>query len=213
MGQRVRQMTAGPARPTLSDVAMAAGVSKATAARAVGGYGQVSPEARRRVAAAVSELRYRPNRRARSMTSRWTRTIGVVVGDIQLPYFATAVRAIDDVAQAAGWEVILANTNEDLARERTVVRMLHEERVDGLIVAPASSEEDDHLQELVDLDVPIVLLDRRAMHLDVDAVVTDNELAMARAVKLLARLGHERIGIVGSTGWTTLPIPIHLDRD
>jgi LacI family transcriptional regulator len=165
-----------------------------------------------RVAAAANELRYRPNRRARSMTSRWTRTIGVVVGDIQLPFFATTVRAIDDAAQAAGWEVILANTNEDLARERAVVRVLHEERVDGLIIAAASSEDDGHLQELVDLEVPIVLLDRRTMHLEVDAVITDNRAAMSRAVELLVRLGHQRIGIVGNTGWTPLPIPAHLER-
>jgi LacI family transcriptional regulator len=172
----------------------------------------VSEEVRERVAAAAAELRYRPNRRARSMKSRWTRTIGVVVGDIQLPYFGAAVRAIADAAQTAGSEVILANTNEDPSRERAVVQMLHEERVDGLIIAPASSEEDDHLRELADLGVPIVLLDRRTMHLDVDAVVTDNSQAMARAVGLLARLGHERIGIIVDASPIPSPTPVHLDR-
>ena len=145
------------------------------------------------------------------MTSRWTRTIGVVVGDIQLPFFATIVRAMDDAAQAAGWEVILANTNEDIARERAVVRVLHEERVDGLIIASASSEDDDHLTELVDLGTPVFLLDRRTMHLEVDALVTDNRAAMRRAVELLVRLGHWRVGIVGNTGWTPLPIPAHME--
>lgn len=205
----------GPGGPTIHDVASAAGVSKATAARALGGYGQVSEGARARVTAAASKLHYRPNRRARSMTSRWTRTIGVVVGDIQLPFFATTVRAIDDAAQAAGWEMVLANTNEDLGRERAVVRVLHEERVDGLIIATASSEEGGHLRELVDLKVPVVLLDRRTQGLDVDAVVTDNRAAMSRAVKLLVRLGHRRIAIVGTTGWTPLPVlarPGHLSR-
>ena len=201
-----------PGGPTIHDVAIAAGVSKATAARALGGYGQVSDEVRARVAAAAAGLDYRPNRRAQSITSGRTRAIGVVVGDIQLPFFATAVRAIADAAQSAGWEVVLANTNEDLARERAEVRVLYEERVDGLIVAPASSEDADHLQELRDLDVPIVLLDRRSRSLEVDAVVTDNAAAVSRAVGLLARLGHERIGIVGTTGWTKLPIPVNTDR-
>jgi LacI family transcriptional regulator len=192
--------------PTILDVAAAAGVSKSTAARALGGYGPVSDEVRERVAAAAANLSYRPNRVARSMTSGRTRTIGVVVGDIQLPFFAGAVRAIADVVQAEGWEVVLATTNEDLGRERTAVRVLFEKRVDGLIVAPASSESGEHLIQLSERGLPIVLLDRRVLGLRADVVVVDNVPAVENAVGYLAFLGHERIAIVGNTGLTSLPI-------
>lgn len=186
--------------PTILDVAAAANVSKATAARALGGYGAVSQQVRRRVADAASALEYRPNRLARSMKSGQSRTIGVVVGDIQQPFFAGAVRGITEVAQTQGWEVLLANTDEDLARERNAVRMLFEKRVDGLIVAPASSQDGGHLQALVQRGLPVVTLDRRAPAVEADSVVIDNKLAVGRAVDYLVRLGHRRIAIVGTTG-------------
>ncbi len=102
-------------RPTVEVVAGAARASRSRASvppRAGAGPDAAQPSTRLPRAAggpatAQTELRHRPNRRARSMTSRWTRTIGVVVGDIQLPFFATIVRAMDDAAQAAGWEVNL----------------------------------------------------------------------------------------------------------
>ncbi len=198
--------------PTVADVAAAAHVSKATAARVLGGYGPVSDEVRLRVVAAAEALGYRPNRLARSMSSGRTRTIGVVVGDIQLPFFAGAVRGITDIVQAEGWEVVLANTNEDPSHERNAVRVMFEKRVDGLIVAPASSEEGDHLNQLVNRGLPVVLLDRRARGVAADAVVVDSEAAVERAVRYLAHLGHERIAVVGNTGPTALPIGLERAR-
>ena len=94
-----------PDHPTLDDVARMAGVSRATAARALGGYGSASPVARERVLAAAAELRYRPNALARSMKSGTTRTLGVVISDIELAFFAQAVRGIADAARSEDFEV------------------------------------------------------------------------------------------------------------
>src|SRR5690349_3291334 len=133
---------------TVADVAKAAQVSKAQAARALGNYGAVSDEVRERVLAAAEELSYRPNELARSMNTGKSHTIGVVVGDIENPHFGLVTRGITDVAKKSGYNVILTNTDEDLASEIDAVRVLRDKRVDGLIVAPASSTETAHLKQV-----------------------------------------------------------------
>ncbi len=182
--------------PTLTDVAAAAGVSRATAARALGGYGSVSDDARALVVDAAASLGYHPNTLARSMITGTTQTIGVVVADIELSFFARAVRGIADAAKAEGFEVILANSDEDLAMERAAIGVLLEKRVDGLIVAPAAPHDAGHLAELVRRRIPLVLLDRGAPGIATDAVVVDNVRAVHNAVSHLVRLGHRRIAIV-----------------
>lgn len=101
-------------QPTVSDVARAAGVSRATAARVLGGYGYAGSEARELVLDAAKRLAYQPNQLARSMATGRTKTIGVVVADIENLYFARAIRAITDTANANGFDVVLANTDENV---------------------------------------------------------------------------------------------------
>ncbi len=181
---------------TLDDVARAAGVSRATAARALGGYGSASAGARERVLAAAAALRYRPNALARSMKSGTTRTLGVVVSDIQLAFFAEAVRGIADAARKEDFVVILANTDEDLALERAAIEVFVDKRVDGLIVSPAEPGSAEHLAEVQERGIPIVLFDRGAPGVRCDVVVVDNHRAAKNAVRHLIRLGHRRIAIV-----------------
>src|ERR1700761_6018168 len=120
-----------PRRPaTVHDVARAAKVSKATAARALGRYGSVSDRVKAQVLAAAEALGYRPNELARSMTTRRSGTIGVIVGDIENPFFSLAVRGISDGAKARGFNVILANSGEELAEEKAAVEVLFRKQVD-----------------------------------------------------------------------------------
>jgi LacI family transcriptional regulator len=181
---------------TLDDVARAAGVSRATAARVLGGYGSASEDARTRVLVAANDLRYRPNALARSMKSGTTGTIGVVVSDIQLAFFSQAVRGVADAAHAEGFEVILANTDEDLEAERAAVGVMVDKRVDGLIVVPSVPGESAHLQDAQDRGIPVVLLDRGSPGFACDVVVVDNHRAARNAVGHLVRLGHRRIAVV-----------------
>lgn len=185
-----------PEHATLDDVAHAAGVSRATAARVLGGYGSASAVARERVLAAAQALRYRPNAVARSMKSGSTATLGVVISDIQLAFFAQAVRGIADAAHAEGFEVILANTDEEAAAERAAVGVLIDKRVDGLIVVPTVPGQAAHLQDAQDRGIPVVLLDRGSPGIRCDVVVVDNQRAGRNAVRHLVRLGHRRVAIV-----------------
>ncbi len=177
-----------------------AGVSKSTAARALANYGSASPAVRARVAAAALQLTYRRNSLARSMITGSTHTIGLVVADIENPYFARSARGIADTAHAAGYEVLLANSDEDPATERAAVRTLFEKRVDGLIVAPASTTEVPHFVELATHGVPVVQLDRAVHDVPADAVVVNNEEAAENAIRHLLDLGHRRIALLTSQG-------------
>jgi LacI family transcriptional regulator len=182
--------------PTIPDVAERAGVSPATAARALGEYGTVSASTRERVLAAAHELGYRPNAVAKSMITGRTNTIGVIVADIENVFFARAVRGITDAARTEGFEVVLTNTDEDSASERAAMKTLLDKRVDGVIIAPASAHDHDHLDSARRSGLPVTLLDRTLPDLALDTVVADNRAAAARVIRHLTAAGHRRIGMV-----------------
>lgn len=186
-------------QPTVADVARAAGVSRATAARVLGGYGYAGSEARELVLEAAKRLAYQPNQLARSMATGRSKTIGVVVADIENLYFARAIRAITDTANANGFDVVLANTDEDVELERSALRVMLAKRVDGLIISPASSVEVDHLVEARNMGCPFVLLDRRVPALNADTVAIDNFRAAHEAVSSFTEQGHRRIALVSNS--------------
>jgi LacI family transcriptional regulator len=186
---------------TLLDVAALAGVSIATAARALGGYGSVSPAALQRVLGAAAQIGYRPNGLARSMITGQTHSIGAVLADIENPFFYGVLRGISDTARSNGFDVLLANTDEDSANERTAVAALFERRVEGLILCPVESHDDAQLRSIVQMGVPVVVIDRPAPGIQVDTVGLDNRRAGREVTTYLLGLGHRRIGIV--TGGAT----------
>jgi LacI family transcriptional regulator len=183
---------------TVADVAKAAQVSKAQAARALGNYGAVSDDVRTRVLAAAEELSYRPNELARSMNTGKSNTIGVVVGDIENPHFGLATRGITDAAKKRGYNVILINTDEELTAEIEAVQVLLDKRVDGLIVAPASSVETEHLQRVHESGRPLVLLDRKAEGLDVETIAVSMTGISYESTRYLLQAGHRRIAFVST---------------
>ncbi|MBB6402897.1 LacI family DNA-binding transcriptional regulator [Arthrobacter sp. AZCC_0090] len=183
---------------TVADVAKAAQVSKAQAARALGNYGAVSEEVRGRVLAAAEELSYRPNELARSMNTGKSNTIGVVVGDIENPHFGLATRGITDTAKKSGYNVILINTDEELTAEIEAVHVLLDKRVDGLIVAPASSVETEHLRYVHETGRPLVLLDRKAERLDVETIAVSMAEISYESTRYLLEAGHRRIAFIST---------------
>jgi LacI family transcriptional regulator len=183
-------------KATLADVARSAGVSTATAARALGGYGSVSGAARQRVTEAAEALGYQRNELAATMITGRSNTVGLVVADIENPFFAAAARGVSDVARAAGYEVVLVNTDEDVVTERSAVQVLFSKRVDGVIVAPASPVDVEHLAATQRAGCPVVLLDRQVEGLEADVVLVDNLGASSDVTQRLLAAGHERIAMV-----------------
>jgi LacI family transcriptional regulator len=197
----VRERSQPPAatsqsRPTVDDVAAAAGVSRATAARVLGGYGRVSQATRNRVRQLADELGYTPNRLAQGMAAGRTQTLGFVSADMQNPFFGQTMRGFTDVARTQGYDVIIANSEEDPKLERRAVQTLLERRVDGMLVAPTELQQAAHLDDVVASGVPIVLVDRSVRGLATDSVLIDNVSAARGAVTHLIERGHRRIGVV-----------------
>ena len=181
---------------TIIEVAERAGVSTATAGRVLGGYGYASEALRKRVHAAAAALDYRANHLAKGLITGRTQTIGVVTGDIESPFYASAVRGIGDVARSRGFGVVVTNSDENGQLERDSVQLLLEKQVDGLIVSPSDLEGSVHLHNAVAGGCPVVQIDRVARGLAADSVTVDNLGAARRCIERLLASGHTRIGMV-----------------
>lgn len=187
--------------PTIIDVAREAGVSRATASRALSRYGRIAPATVESVESAARRIGYRPNTIAQSMRAGKTQTIGLVMlADMTNAFFARATKAIVTSAKEAGYQVLVANTDEDPAVEEQAVETLLQMRVDGLIVVPSTSDEHGHLTPEHIGDTPVVLVDRRLDDLSLSSVTTDDRLGAAQAVHHAVERGHHRLGFVIAVG-------------
>ncbi|MFF7314252.1 substrate-binding domain-containing protein [Streptomyces sp. NPDC008137] len=193
---------------TMADVARSAGVSVATVSHVLNGTRPVLPHTRQAVLDAVEELGYTTNTLARSLVTSRTRSIGLAVSAISNPYFTEILQGVEAGALEHGYSLLIADPHDDPEHERKVVRLLHERRVDGMIVAP-SADPRGLLAYLERHDVPAVFLDRLV---DApadggprfDQVCADNAEPTSRLVTHLAVLGHRRIGLVaGRPGFST----------
>jgi LacI family transcriptional regulator len=184
-----------PDRPaTLRDVATAAGVHPATASRALNPETRilVSEDTARRVIAAAERLGYRPNPVARSLRTRRSHTVGVLIPDLNNPLFPPIVRGLEDKLSAAGYVALLGNTDADASRERVLFEQMRARHVDGFVLATATLH-DRLLAEAAAAEVPVVLMNRLAQDYSFPSVSVDNEQGARMAVTHLARLGHTRI--------------------
>lgn len=182
---------------SIHDVAERAGVSAATVSHVLNATRFVSDKTRNRVLTAINDLGYIPSAAARSLRSRRTRTLALVVSDIENPYFTEVVRAAERRAAEAGYTMVLGNTDEALDRERTVLRALLEQRVDGILLAPVSGiNEMDHLRQVQERGVPLVLLNRRLAEIPAPSVTADNATGSYELTKYAIAQGHRRIGVI-----------------
>ncbi len=141
------------------------------------------------------ELGYRPSGVARSLKLRTTRTFGLIVTDIENPFFPQLVRAVEDAAHAAGYAVLLCNAADDSAREIAYLDLLVERRVDGVVIA-ASSLSARHRRWLAAPPLPVVLVNATVPGVILPAIASDNEAGGRLAAEHLLRLGHRRIGVL-----------------
>jgi LacI family transcriptional regulator len=180
--------------PTLRDVAAAAGVHPATASRALNPETRllVSEETARRVIAAAAAMGYRPNPVARSLRTRRSHSVGVLIPDLNNPIFPPIVRGLEDKLAAAGYVALLGNTDADASRERRLFEQMRARHVDGFVLATATLH-DRLLAEAAAAELPVVLMNRLAPDYSFPSVSVDNEQGSRMAVTHLARLGHTRI--------------------
>ncbi|WP_405578678.1 LacI family DNA-binding transcriptional regulator [Streptomyces sp. NBC_01190] len=185
-------------RPTMKDVARAAGVSPMTVSRVVSGEAGVSPGTVARVERAVRELGYQRNDNARSLRQKnlGTSTIGLVVDDLANPFYALMARSVEDEAHRRGYLVLVGSTNDEPRREREVIAAFTARQVDGLVIVPTIGDH-DFLRRPMEGGTRVVCVDRPAKGLAVDSVTVDNRAGAERGVAHLLGHGHTRIAYLG----------------
>lgn len=194
-----------PGRGTvrIRDVAQRAEVSAATVSRVLTGAAVVKPDVRARVLQAISELGYRPNQVARNLRRQMAEMIGVVIADVENPFFSEMVRTVEDAAYKLGYRVLLCNTDESAEKQSSYLRVMAAERVLGVILAPSDSQAEE-IGELLDLGIPLVAFDRPVYDPRADSVTANNLGAGRIATQHLLDAGYERIAFIGDPGVQTV---------
>ena len=185
---------------TMIDVAKRAGVSIATVSGVLNGSRYVSPELSERVLKAAADLDYTINQIARSLQSRSTQIVAMLVPDISDPFHANVVRVVEDGLKTAGYTLLLGNLRDRPEEQARYVQKMRAQQVDGLMIYMVPGFEDD-VRRLVEMRKPVVLMGRPSTTFKADFVAIDHHTGSRMAIEHLISRGHERIGIIpGPTG-------------
>ncbi|WP_392486173.1 LacI family DNA-binding transcriptional regulator [Haloimpatiens sp. FM7315] len=184
---------------TIKDIAIKSGVSLATVSRVLNDSGYVKDETREKIVQAIEELNYTPSAIARSLSRKQTNVIGVIVPDINNPHFGELIKGITKVADNANLNMILCDTDESGEKEIKALKLLQEQRIEGIIISPTSNENDssrEYLDTLKNLGIPIVLLDGDVKNSNFSGVFLDNIKGSYEGVNVLINEGHKKIAII-----------------
>lgn len=184
---------------TIIDVANKAKVSTATVSRVLNDSKSVKEDTRLKVLKAIDELDYTPNAIARTLSKNESELIGVVIPDINNPFFGEVIKGVTNVTEKNNLNIILANTQENLDIEKKYLNILKNHMLKGLIITPTSDTNDInniHLNFLENLGVKIVLVDRGVKYSNFSSVLINNYNGGYKATKLLIDNGHKNIAII-----------------
>lgn len=187
---------------TIIDVARRAGVSPVTVSRVMNRAPNVNPETRARVEQAIAELGYLPSTVARSLRSKRTRSLALLLPDITNTFWTTVARGVEDTAQTFGYAVFVCNTDEDYQKQQRYLELAVSQRADGVLIAPCHNDA-AALRVLRERGVPTVTVDRRIEGWDVDAVLGDSTGGARALVQHLIALGHRRIAVISGPATTS----------
>lgn len=183
----------------IRDIARAAGVSSTTVSRVLNGSGYVKEETKAVVLSIIKEFNYTPSAVARSLSKNETNTIGVIIPDIENPFFGEVIKGISSLADEKNLNIILCNTNEDVSKEIKFLNMLKGQRILGIIITPTNDTHEFNNKQLTVLEnigIPIVLVDRDVKHSNFDGVFIDNIKGAYEAINALINEGHRKIAII-----------------
>ena len=182
---------------TIRDIALILGISKSTVSRALNDHFDVKPETARKVRELAAQIDYHPNLLAQHLKQKRTNTIGVVIPETVNRFFAKAIGGIQEVANKAGYNVMICQSNESLALERNNLQTLMASKVDGLLISVSRETNlHDHLQYAIDKEVPLVFFDRIVEELSASQVYSDNYDISFQGTEHLLTQGCKRIAFI-----------------
>ena len=181
----------------MRDVAEMADVSITTVSHVINRTRPVSEKLSNKVQKAMKDLDYYPNRLASSLRKKTSCYFGLIVPNNSNPFYAEVTRGVEDICFGHNYNVILCNSNRSLEREIAYTKLLISKQVDGILFVGAwIGNQYDHLKEARKQGIPVVIVDRFAPGMDLDQVITDNELGGWLATSNLIGLGHKNIACI-----------------
>ena len=180
---------------TLKMVAEKAGVSVNTASRAINNKSDINEETKKRILKVAQELGYVRNGTAVALRTKKTGTIGVVIADNRNPFYAEVLNGMEEAAREKNYHIILANTQRDYKKEEEAINLLLAKRVDGLLITPVQDRDDD-IKNLIDANIPFVVVGRDFENIEVDAIYNDEVKGGFLATEYLIKKGHKKIAFI-----------------
>jgi len=184
---------------TINDIARAAGVSRTTVSRVLNDSGYVKEETREKILKAIRELNYTPSAIARSLSTNKTNTIGVIIPEINNPFFGEIIKGISQVADEHNLNIILFNTDDSRKKELRALKVLKEQRIQGIIITPTFPEDkfnSEYLSTLENLGIPVVLMDGHVEYFNFSGVFIDHIKGAFDGTAALIKAGHKKIAII-----------------
>ena len=191
----------------IRDIAKIVGVSSTTVSRVINCSGYVKEETKKKILQVIQETGYVPNEVARSLSSRESSGIAVLVPDITNEFFSALIRGIGSVAEEEGYRLILCDTAEDMNKEHNALSEVERQYLSGIIIAPVSEQDAETYHRLAELEkknISVVLADREVYGGELDGVFVDNVKGAYEGVHALIREGHRKIAIIAGPD-TSLP--------
>jgi len=194
---------------TIKDIARELGISPSTVSRALKDHPDISSETKKAVNALADKLNYQPNIVALSLRQKKTNTIGVIIPELVHFFFSTVISGIEDIANQAGYSVILTQSNESIEREKRDIKALFNSRVDGMLISLSRETTNfDHIESILSKGIPMVFYDRMYTNPNTSKVIVDDYVGAKEAVEHLISQGYKRIAhLEGAPG-----LMISIDR-
>jgi len=180
--------------PTIKDVSRVSGISVGTISRFLNGQ-KIKEANQKKIEEAINTLGYKVNQMARGLKTNKTYTIGMLVPSMTDIFSNQVIEGMEEILDSENYSLIVCSSRNSLKVEKEKLIFLKEKRVDGIIMMPVS-DESEHVQELLDEGIPLVLIDRLLEGVQSDAVVCDNVNGSYKAIEELIHYGHRRIGII-----------------
>lgn len=184
---------------TIYDIAKQSGVSRATISRVINNSGYVKDETREKVLKAIKELNYTPSAIARSLSTNKTNTIGVVVPEINDPFFGEIIKGISQAAEKYDLNIILFDTADSIEKEIKALKLLRQQRIEGIMITPTATEHkinNEYLNSLQNLGTPIILMDGHVKYENFSGVFIDHVKGAYEGTEALIKSGHRKIAII-----------------